>query len=708
MSNVHCNALAGGTFFYPLNGVTYGGWYDFCNLPVVPSTTLTMTGSPTHPISFGDEATISFTSASLPGDVWLQVRAVGGTSYTVAPAIRLLTTAPSGNIVLADAIPLDFFFASDVVSLSLCSDASCLSAASFVSASAPVTVSLRMLVSNTGATFSPADALVMVQYSSIAYLPQDGVRSWSSPSVALLCPACAQMGRASAVSVISIASTGAQLFVLKRQDGAVVVAFRGTESVMDGVMNSGVPLTSYVGCQGCKLHSGFLAAFTSCVPALSSALQAAIPAASRAATALYVTGHSLGGALATLASYELALSGYSVQGVFPIASPRVGNGYFAAAYSSLVGRGLRTGPLVASVGLGVLARQQLAGSNSTQPAWPTRPSLFLCEHVGFAAVEAGESDATFWSAWNAHITARERALSGGAAMERLLQGAGSMGGSLRGVWRIVHSTDGYCDPVTMVPFSPPCVLQELCPLPTRYTHIAPRVQCDDSRTPACSVFDGLLEVDENDCRTIPGTSSLHFLGPYAATISNGYGLNNLSQITYYGNLAQVPASSDSPSPTLTQTSSPSATPTSTPSATPTSTSTSTPRPTQSAVGTPASSPSNSPPAMATRGSTPASTPSSSADGMPAALAVAPADAPAAPNIGLSAGVPIGVALLALLGAGCFLMDRRRHARARRDSEHAVVAAVPVVVGGAAMRVAAMPVVVKGAAERQEGREPQAV
>ena len=49
-----------------------------------------------------------------------------------------------------------------------------------------------------------------------------------------------------------------------------------------------------------------------------------------------VTGHSLGGALATVTSYHLAKLGHSIYGVYTIACPRVGNPTFARDYNNTV------------------------------------------------------------------------------------------------------------------------------------------------------------------------------------------------------------------------------------------------------------------------------------------------------------------------------------------------------------------------------------
>lgn len=45
---------------------------------------------------------------------------------------------------------------------------------------------------------------------------------------------------------------------------------------------------------------------------------------------LYVTGHSLGGAMATICASRLSAQGMNVEGLYTYGSPRVGDGEFVA------------------------------------------------------------------------------------------------------------------------------------------------------------------------------------------------------------------------------------------------------------------------------------------------------------------------------------------------------------------------------------------
>jgi triacylglycerol lipase len=77
---------------------------------------------------------------------------------------------------------------------------------------------------------------------------------------------------------------------------------------------------------GGRVHSGFLKAFAQVSDCLDTVLQERRPD-----QRLYLTGHSLGGALATLAAAHLGPA--RVDGLYTYGSPRVGDATFAAALS---------------------------------------------------------------------------------------------------------------------------------------------------------------------------------------------------------------------------------------------------------------------------------------------------------------------------------------------------------------------------------------
>lgn len=117
--------------------------------------------------------------------------------------------------------------------------------------------------------------------------------------------------------------------------GATIIAFRGTEPkvLKDWVTDARVKLVTK-GQIPPQTHEGFSNALDSVFDQIDKTLSGL----RGSGALLYITGHSLGGALATLCAARLAHSNtYSIQGLYTFGCPRVGNGDFAQTFRSLVG-----------------------------------------------------------------------------------------------------------------------------------------------------------------------------------------------------------------------------------------------------------------------------------------------------------------------------------------------------------------------------------
>ena len=100
---------------------------------------------------------------------------------------------------------------------------------------------------------------------------------------------------------------------------------------------------------------------------------------------LWITGHSLGGAMATLASVRLASEGYKVRAVYTYGSPRVGDRFFRDSYR--------------------LANYRFVNDNDLVPHLPFR---WCYKHVGKLRLVDGNGDFTEeQAAW----VAKKRALA---------------------------------------------------------------------------------------------------------------------------------------------------------------------------------------------------------------------------------------------------------------------------------------------------------
>ena len=106
-----------------------------------------------------------------------------------------------------------------------------------------------------------------------------------------------------------------------------LLAFRGTQSIGNCLTDADALLVSQFPYPG-RVHSGFAEAVEQVWPEVRRILgnpSRSVP--------LWVTGHSLGGAMATLASVRLTSEGYKVRAVYTYGSPRVGDRFFRNSYS---------------------------------------------------------------------------------------------------------------------------------------------------------------------------------------------------------------------------------------------------------------------------------------------------------------------------------------------------------------------------------------
>jgi len=129
------------------------------------------------------------------------------------------------------------------------------------------------------------------------------------------------------IHFFDVADTQAFLARTPNPDGAMILAFRGTESLKDWMTDVDVNL---VNGPGGKVHDGFLCALNTVWRRLLKLMDA-----TREKRSLWITGHSLGGALATLAAAKIRLEkDQAVSGLYTFGSPRVGNEDFARNFDA--------------------------------------------------------------------------------------------------------------------------------------------------------------------------------------------------------------------------------------------------------------------------------------------------------------------------------------------------------------------------------------
>ena len=131
-------------------------------------------------------------------------------------------------------------------------------------------------------------------------------------------------------------------------DDIVLVSFRGTRpnEALDWATDLRVMCDSGKSWDGTRVHEGFSTALDSIwstgttrgSEGLYDVVCSRVMEEGHPSRHLWLTGHSLGGALALLASWRFASKGVPVAGVSVFGSPRVGDEAFAARYDQLLGK----------------------------------------------------------------------------------------------------------------------------------------------------------------------------------------------------------------------------------------------------------------------------------------------------------------------------------------------------------------------------------
>ncbi|RDA84071.1 hypothetical protein CP532_0778 [Ophiocordyceps camponoti-leonardi (nom. inval.)] len=104
----------------------------------------------------------------------------------------------------------------------------------------------------------------------------------------------------------------------------LVVAFKGSDTMFDYITDASKKLVESDLCQGCLAHNGFYTALTRLKNHLRRAVEDELRKPGRENYRVVVTGHSLGGALATLAGIYLRNVGIRCD-IYTYGAPLVGN-----------------------------------------------------------------------------------------------------------------------------------------------------------------------------------------------------------------------------------------------------------------------------------------------------------------------------------------------------------------------------------------------
>ena len=183
---------------------------------------------------------------------------------------------------------------------------------------------LTLGIAGARAAYDDASARSTLRYAEAAYCPDTRVQKWD-------CDACHAVPQFAVETVLSVPAHDTHGFVgHDARADKIVVSFRGTDPLkLDAwlVDLKSAVLDDYSACSGCKVGHGFLGAF---VEVRNKTLDAVSRLSSRhPAATMLITGHSLGGAYATLLAAELLLAHRKLT-MITYGQPRIGNAAFAS------------------------------------------------------------------------------------------------------------------------------------------------------------------------------------------------------------------------------------------------------------------------------------------------------------------------------------------------------------------------------------------
>lgn len=141
------------------------------------------------------------------------------------------------------------------------------------------------------------------------------------------------------ISFMDIAEHDTQCYIFKRRN-RLLVAFRGTQEIGDFITDLKFGKTRFtVQCSEGKIHRGFNQAYKDVQVRLHELLHRYSPYIDE----MIFTGHSLGGALATIAAYDFKLTnGNKIKcRCITLGSPRVGDRAFTKHFDSIIDESTR-------------------------------------------------------------------------------------------------------------------------------------------------------------------------------------------------------------------------------------------------------------------------------------------------------------------------------------------------------------------------------
>lgn len=185
--------------------------------------------------------------------------------------------------------------------------------------------------------FSFQEAKKFARLAQLAYCPDNmsSVRDWT-------CSGCidSQVPVEGSVHYLlgGVADNAQFLYAKMADQPGCFISIRGSHNVMNAVRDiSFLPKHDSMtlgDCDGCKVHTGFNTIWTNMKNSTIAGLSD-VGCTPDTNNMIYITGHSLGAAVASLAAFDLAKNGWNVAKIYTFESPRLGNKKFVAAFNDL-------------------------------------------------------------------------------------------------------------------------------------------------------------------------------------------------------------------------------------------------------------------------------------------------------------------------------------------------------------------------------------
>ncbi|EAS04944.1 lipase family protein (macronuclear) [Tetrahymena thermophila SB210] len=187
-------------------------------------------------------------------------------------------------------------------------------------------------------TFDIQRAMDFLFYQKVSYCPSQSIEQWNCGTI------CKFHDDMKDVRVLTNTTNAAQGYI-GYHNNYIVIAFRGTQLNKNWLNNFDFIKVDYPKCQKCTIHRGFFRTFTDLSDQLFKNLQEMLIKYPN--SQIIITGHSLGGAVATIAAVEI--QDYLLQQnkndliseFYTFGQPRVGNQEFVDYFNSIFPFALR-------------------------------------------------------------------------------------------------------------------------------------------------------------------------------------------------------------------------------------------------------------------------------------------------------------------------------------------------------------------------------